>query len=114
MSGPARQARELQGLPVLVGVADRVGQYPPQVRGPARDGTLVEFVEVEQYAASENPSRRQVQTPHHAARDVTLSAVLQPALFYLTCTFGDRDHDIVAELRRGKGDDELGRARVLT
>jgi hypothetical protein len=38
---------KLQGLPVLVGVTDGAGQYPPQARGPARNGALVEFVGVE-------------------------------------------------------------------
>ena len=34
---------QLKGFPVLAGVGDGAGQYPPQARRPARNGGLVEF-----------------------------------------------------------------------
>jgi hypothetical protein len=104
---------ELQGFPVLVGVADGVGEDPAQARGPARHGALVEFAGVEQYAAAQDARRWPVQSPHRAARNITLSVIFQPAHGYLAGALGDREDEIVAELRRRIGDDELGRTQVI-
>jgi signal transduction histidine kinase len=108
----AEPARRLQGLPVLVGVADCGGQDALQVCGPARNGALVEFVEVEQYAAREDV-RRHVQIPHHAAGDVAVPLLLQWGHRYLAGALGDGNDELRAELSYGVRDDELGGAQVL-
>src|SRR5271170_1248296 len=97
----------LQGLPVQVGVTDRAGQDPPQVRRPACHGALVEFVEVERYNARERSFDWQVGEPHRTAGEVLLPVPPGPAHYYVAGALGDGEDEVLAELGHLARDDEL-------
>src|SRR5581483_7879144 len=103
----------LQGLPVLVGVAANAGQDPLETRGPARDGALVEFVEVEHDSAVQSPRGGQVYEPPSAVGDVLRAVLLAPGYGCGTGAVGDGIDEIITELCHWTRDDELGRAQVF-
>jgi hypothetical protein len=99
--------------PVLVGIADGGGQDLPQAGRPARDGALLELVEVVKDPSVELPVGLRGQVPDRAAGDVADFPSLQQPVGRPAGAFGDGEAGILAELPLLVGDDELRRAQVL-